>query len=189
MNSFSSSLTKTGHRSGWLRQVFLSLLILSFTSPADAAAPDTELTRVNGKTQSMSEFIGQGQWVVVNVWSPSCDFCVRELPDLEKFRANNPNIPVLGVTVDFPSFGYGKIEVVKDFLKHHPLDYPLFLADMELASEVIGNRLVGIPLIAIFDPQGRVVARWPGTINAGEIEEFIDNNDEYLHEEELFEDF
>ena len=42
-------------------------------------------------------------------------------------------------------------------------------------------RLVGIPLIALFNPEGKPVARWPGEIEINEIEKFItdykENND------------
>ena len=42
-------------------------------------------------------------------------------------------------------------------------------------------RLVGTPLIALFNPEGKPVARWPGEIEINEIEKFItdykENND------------
>jgi thioredoxin-like negative regulator of GroEL len=36
-------------------------------------------------------------------------------------------------------------------------------------------RLVGIPLVALFNPEGKPVARWPGEIEIDEIEKFIAN--------------
>lgn len=170
-------------------RTLLFLLLLAIQPLTVVGTPDTRLVRVDGVTKSMSEYIGQGQWVIVNVWSPSCTACVVELPQIRQFRTRNPGIPVIGVTVDFPSFEYGKIEVIKSFLERNPLDYPIFLADIDSASDVIGNRLVGIPLIAIFHPNGDVVARWPGTIDVREIEDFIANYDDYLLGDELFEDF
>ena len=166
-----------------------SLWLLLVTLQVQAGGPDTELIRIDGVKQPMSDYIGQGQWVIVNVWSPSCSFCVQELPHVKRFRKQNPDIPVLGVTVDYPSFEYGKLNVIENFLKRYPLDYPLFLADKDSAADVIGNRLVGIPLIAIFHPNGDVVARWPGKIDVREIEDFIANYDDYLHEGDLFGEF
>jgi len=87
---------------------------------------------------------------------------------------------VLGITLDFPSFDYGRADIIKDFLQSHPLDYPIFLADLDLTAAVIGNRLVAIPLIAIFHPDGRVLARWPGSIDIDEIEEFMRNYRDYI---------
>ncbi len=168
------------------KQIIPLLLLLFLAMPLQARAPETELVRIDGIKQPMSDYIGQGQWVIVNVWSPSCSFCVQELPHVKTFRKQNPDIPVIGVTVDYPSFEYGKLNVIENFLRRYPLDYPLFLADIDSASDVIGNRLVGIPLIAIFHPNGEVVARWPGNIDVREIEEFIANYDDYLHGDDLF---
>ncbi len=171
--------------------LYLSVIItVFFHSSARATGPDVKLMRIDGIEQSLTDYIGQGKWVVVNVWSPTCTACVTELPELERFeKKHRGNITVLGVTIDFPSFEYGKIDIIKRFLRHHPLEYPLFLADLESASDVIGNRLVGIPLTAIFHPDGKAVARWPGYIDIDEIEEFMENYSKYYADDELTEGF
>ena len=160
-----------------VKQVLLCCICVIVPLAVQAGAPSIELIRVDsGNPQALSDYIGKGKWVVVNVWSPSCGFCVRELPLIESFHTEHGNeITVLGVTIDFPSFGYGRIDVIEAFLAGHPLDYPLFLADMDMASELIGIRLTGIPLIAIFHPDGRPLVRWPGRIELNEINRFIRN--------------
>ena len=169
--------------------LFAFMLALAAQS-AVAAAPQVNLVRIDGVTQPMSDYIGQGKWVVVNVWSPTCSACVKELPALEKFRTKHAgDVIVLGVTLDFPSFNYGKADIIKDFLQSHPLDYPIFLADLDLTSRVIGNRLVAIPLTAIFHPDGRVLARWPGDIDIDEIEEFMRKYKDYTPDDALTEGF
>jgi len=144
-----------------------------------------QLERLDGTYETMSEYIGKGRWVVVNVWSPTCSSCVEELPDVIRFHENHPGIAVLGVTIDFPSFEYGKPEIIRDFLSKQPIGYPLFLADQELASRLIGKELIAIPLIAIFHPDGHAVARWPGRIDPAEIEEFITQYESYKLDGEL----
>jgi thiol-disulfide isomerase/thioredoxin len=165
----------------------MCIFLLALTAQgAVADAPQVDLVRIDGVTQPMSDYIGKGKWVVINVWSPTCPACVKELPTLEKFRARHrDDVIVLGITLDFPSFNYGKVDIIKDFMKSHPLDYPIFLADLDLTAAVIGNRLVAIPLIAIFHPDGRVLARWPGDIDIDEIEEFMRNYKEYAPDDEL----
>ena len=152
----------------------LLLLLLMQCGQLRADAMQMQLVNLSGAEEPLSNYIGQGKWVVVNVWSPSCSACVIELPRLKKFMARNPDVPVLGITLDFPSFGYGRMDVLRDFVASNPLDYPLFLADIEQASEAIGRRLVGIPLVAIYTPDGKAVARWPGVIEIGEIEKLIE---------------
>ncbi len=139
-----------------------------------------ELEHIDGSRRDLSELIGQGRWVVMNVWSPSCSACVKEIPNIRKFHEKHADtIDVVGVTVDFPSFEYGRIDIVRNFLRRHPINYPLFLADHALASEAIGGYLKAIPLIVIFHPNGRVLGRWPGEVNIQELEEFIRNYEQY----------
>lgn len=157
-------------------QKISSILLTSLLAVECIANTNIKLEDINGEFQNMQSIIGQGQWTVVNVWSPSCSFCVEELPHMLSFaEKHKDNINVLGVTLDFPTFEYGKIDVTKAFIEKNPLNYPIYFADHDLASELIGIRLVGIPLIAIFDPDGKAVARWPGTIEIEEIESFIKN--------------
>ena len=157
-----------------IRPIFITLLLL-ISLPLNATPPDMRLFNISGSEEPMSNYIGKGQWVVVNVWSPTCSACVIELPQIKKFITRNPEVPMLGVTLDFPSFAYGKIDVLKDFVARNPLDYPLFLADIDQASKLIGRWLVGIPSISIFHPDGRALVTWPGVVEIDEIEKYIAN--------------
>ena len=170
--------------------LFLISLLLGVTPPVHANPANKELVRIDGVTQPMSDYIGKGKWVLVNVWSPTCSACVKELPEIEAFRKKHADdVQLLGLTIDFPSFGYGRLDIINDFLTHTPIHYPLFLADIESASEIIGNWLVAIPLMAIYHPDGRVLARWPGYVDINEIEEFMQNYEEYVADDELTEGF
>jgi thiol-disulfide isomerase/thioredoxin len=171
-------------------QCLLFTLLLCVSITASARPPGIELVRIDGVKQPMSDYIGQGKWVLINVWSPTCTACVKELPEIEAFRKKHADdVQLLGLTIDFPSFGYGKLDIINDFLINTPIHYPLFLADIESASEVIGNWLVAIPLMAIYHPDGRILARWPGYVDTDEIEEFMQNYEDYVAEDELTEGF
>lgn len=161
-----------------LIKIFALLLMICSSVLARADAMQMQLVNIQGEQEPLSNYIGQGNWVVVNVWSPSCSACVLELPRLKQFMQRNPGVPVLGITLDFPSFGYGDMNILRDFVSTTPLDYPLFLADHAQASEAIGRHLVGIPLVAIYRPDGKPVARWPGVIEINEIEKLIKTYEE-----------
>ena len=156
-------------------RIFLILFLFLSPLSTNAAVLDMKLVNIDGKEEPMSNHIGNGQWVVVNIWSPTCQACVIELPDIKKFIKRNPQVPVVGITLDFPGFGYGKIDILREFVKKTPLDYPLFLADIDQASQLIGRWLVGIPSIAIFHPDGRALVTWPGVVEIDEIERYIKN--------------
>ena len=159
-------------------KIILFSVLFGFNTSILAEVTKLKLTNINGSEQMMSEYIGQQKWVLVNVWSPTCSFCIQELPKITIFKKNNPEVAVIAVTIDYPSFEYGRIEIVKKFLEKFPQEYPIFLADIDQVSELIDMRLVGIPLIALFNPKGEPVARWPGEIEVDEIEKFIENFEE-----------
>ncbi len=156
-------------------RILLISLLLTLPLILKAEAVKMSLENLNGEQEALNNYIGNGQWVVINSWSPTCSACVIELPQIREFMKRNPDIPMLGITLDFPSFGYGKMDILREFIKREPLDYPLFLADIEQASEVIGRRLVGIPSMTIFHPDGRPLVTWPGIVEIDEIEKYIKN--------------
>jgi hypothetical protein len=156
-------------------RILLISLLLALPLSLKAEAVKMSLENLNGEKEALNNYIGNGQWVVINTWSPTCSACVIELPQIREFIERNPDIPMLGITLDFPSFGYGKMDILREFIKKEPLDYPLFLAGIEQASAVIGRRLVGIPSMTIFHPDGRPLVTWPGVVEIDEIEKYIKN--------------
>ena len=100
----------------------LIALLLCASSPVIARAPGIELMRIDGVRQPMSDYIGKGKWVLINVWSPTCTACVKELPEIEAFRKKHTDdVQLLGLTIDFPSFGYGRLDIINGFLQQTPM--------------------------------------------------------------------
>lgn len=157
-----------------IRTILITLLLL-ISLPIKAGVLDMKLVNIDGVEEPMSNHIGNGKWVVANIWSPTCSACVVDLPKIRKFIKRNPDVPVIGITLDFPSFGYGRMDILRDFVSRDPLNYPLFLADIDQASKLIGHWLVGIPSIAIFHPDGRALVTWPGVVEIDQIENYIKN--------------
>src|SRR5438105_690011 len=83
---------------------------------AVAAAPEFALPDVAGKTHRVGEYLGQGQWTVVAVWSVDCVICRRELPELAFFR----DARVLGIAID----GVEERERIKAFVRELGLGFP-----------------------------------------------------------------
>ena len=172
----------------------LTIVVLILAVSLQNACSDTQalpkLEGMDGKYHAMSEYIGQGKWVLVNIWSPTCTWCLRELPKIEQFhQQHQAEITTLGVTLDYPSFEYGKMDIVREFLEFNPLNYPVFLADLDLAAALIGKPLVGIPQTTLFHPDGRVVARWAGDIETSDLEQFIAEFGEKYHEDPFVDPF
>ena len=41
-----------------------------------------------------------GSWIVLNYWADWCPPCIKEIPELSNFAANNPHVYVLGYNFD-----------------------------------------------------------------------------------------
>jgi len=143
------------------------LLLCFLAMPAMVQAGDAGLNGLDQRPHQLSEYIGQGQWVILNVWSPWCPPCRKELPGLVDFHHNHrdKDAMVLGVAIDFPSFSYPDRDKVQDFVTNYVIDLPVLLADSTRVAEVTGQSLNLIPVSFIYAPDGRLVARWNGMID------------------------
>ena len=143
-------------------------------SPASAASPDVTLDDTQGKPRHFSEYIGRGQWTVLVVWGPRCPPCIEEMPALQGFHDDHQNkAMVLGVAVDFPSFGQAGREEVAQFAEDYLIGFPLLLGSAETFTRFGGADLQGVPTTLIYDPQGAIVVRHTGSVTRDMIERFI----------------
>lgn len=149
------------------------------SATAGAASPDVSLRDLDGKSRHFSEFIGRGKWTVLVVWGPRCPPCIEEMPDLQKFHdANQGRAGVLGVAVDFPSFGQARPDEVAKFAGDYLISFPLLLGDGEIFTRFGGDDLLGVPTTVIYDRDGAIVARHTGSVSRDMVERFIDKWDQ-----------
>ncbi len=147
--------------------------------PAAAASPDVTLSDLAGKQRHFGEFIGRGKWTVLVVWGPRCPPCMEEMPALQQFHdANQGRVEVLGVAVDFPSFGRAKAAEVARFAGDYLISFPLLLGDAEVFTRFGGDDLLGVPTTVIYDRDGAIVARHTGSVTRDMVERFIDKWDQ-----------
>lgn len=164
-------------RLGLIRAACLWGLLVS--AWAHAASPDVTLLDVNGKPHHFSEFIGRGQWTVLVVWGPRCPPCIEEMPELQKFHdANRGRASVLGVAVDFPSFGPARRDEVAKFAEHYLIGFPLLLGSEEAFTRFGGADLLGVPTTVIYDRNGAITGRHTGSVTVDMLERFIDKWDQ-----------
>ena len=140
-----------------------------------AASPDVILNDVQGKPHHFSEYIGRGHWTVLVVWGPRCPPCVEEMPDLQTFHDahKKDKAIVLGVAVDFPTFGQARRDEVVKFMQDYLISFPVLLGNAESFTRFGGADLQGVPTTVIYDPKGAMVARHIGAVNRELVENFI----------------
>ena len=93
---------------------------------------------------------------IVNFWAIWCAPCVKELPILKEYEANNPNVEILLVSLDFPE----NIETkLKPFLKKKGITSKVVLLDDPDANSWIDkidpNWSGAIPFTIIFNNKNR----------------------------------
>lgn len=148
---------------------------LSMTAVAAEAANDVQLEGLDGKQHAVSEYIGKGKWVVLNIWGPKCPPCRDEMPDLVQFHDAHKDTDaiVVGIAIDFPSYAYAVKKDVVAFAEDFMIDFPLLLSDSTVTERLGLGHLEGLPTTYMYNPEGKVVGVQVGGISKEILENFI----------------
>lgn len=130
----------------------------SASSPRVASLPAVELTRSDGRAESLAAALA-GSVTVIDLWATWCTACEQERPKLERLRAayGAQGLRVIGLNVGESA------SVVSAYLGENRVSYPVYLdPDFHLADALGEKRL---PTILVVEPDGRIVHRSP-SLNA-----------------------
>ena len=157
------------------RIALAALALVLGAEPSRAASPDVTLKDIHGQSRHFSEFIGRGKWTVLSVWGPRCPPCIEEMPQLQQFHDAHKKgrATVVGVAVDFPTFGPARRDEVVKFAEGYLISFPLLLGDEKVFTRFAGADLLGVPTTVIYDPDGAIAARHTGAVTRAMLERFI----------------
>lgn len=109
-------------------------------------------TTLDGRSVEFSSF--SGQVLVLNFWATWCSPCVAEMPGLARLREATSDVSVeMACVTQEPG------EVVRKFVKKHPLDVPLYLLSGD-PPEQFKSR--AIPATFVLDKAGMIVLQHRG---------------------------
>jgi thiol-disulfide isomerase/thioredoxin len=134
-------------------------------APADREHPSLSIATVDGGHFDLAS--KRGQWVVVNFWATWCAPCLKEMPALSALDTMREHIDVVGLAYEDTTK-----EDMLAFLKKHPVSYPIAMVDVYDPPKDFETP-TGLPMTYLIGPDGKVVKRFIGPLEAHDVEQAI----------------
>ena len=156
-----------------LKIQILGICLLVISTPA--LTTDIQIEGLDKKQHTIHQYIGKGKWTVLNIWGADCPPCREEMPDLVQFHDDHKNTDaiVVGIAIDFPSYGYAIRDEVEKFVDDYFIDFPVLLSDASITQQLGLGRLEGLPTTYMYTPEGKLVGMQVGGINRAILEKFM----------------
>jgi thiol-disulfide isomerase/thioredoxin len=145
--------------------------------PAGPPAPDFTIRLYQGAETlgsqqfSFAHLLGQGKPVVLNLWAGLCPPCRLEMPDFEEVHnALGDEVLLFGLDVG-PFLNLGSSEDGLALLQSIGVTYPAGTTD---DPEVVrAYELIGMPTTLFITPDGQIVRKWTGLLNADKLTDLV----------------
>lgn len=150
----------------WVAVVLMMAPVLAL-----AAGPDIRLKDIEGREHNVNEYIGQGKWTIVAVWSADCPICRRDIYHMTFFydEHRKKNATVLGLSVD----GFDNRAKARGFIEDQSLNFPNLIGEPEDASRLSGTVFIGTPTYYFFSPEGNFMTQRIGPVTQQQAEQII----------------
>lgn len=119
---------------------------------SDTSVADVEVRLLDGGTWRLSDLVGEGETLLLNLWATWCRPCAHEMPELERIhRSGGARIRVVGLNLE-PALADKHIEV---FLDDLGVTYPVVRIEPAALERLFGTADPGIPLSLVLDDRLR----------------------------------
>jgi len=127
--------------------------------------PEMVLPDLDGKSVIVPKAYA-GRPLLINVWASWCGPCIKEMPELQRYAAEQgaQGVQVIGIALD-------DVAAVRDFLTTTPVAYPILLeaAGPADAGVRLGNPKGVLPYSVLISADGRLLKQRIGPFEPGEI--------------------
>jgi thiol-disulfide isomerase/thioredoxin len=122
--------------------------------------PSVSVADATGSIVQTANFIPEDV-LVVSLWSTWCVPCRRELPQLQQYTLEHPEVSIVAVNLG------DKPESVAQFAKEIGLNMPILIDSEGRISSSLG--VTSVPATLIIDSKGVVIATHVGEISAKDL--------------------
>ena len=114
---------------------------------------DVKGSDVDGNIVSLSDYVGKGNYVLIDFWASWCSPCHKEIPNLKQLhqKYKDKGLTVIGVYV------WDSAENMKTALKEEQITWPQIVDSEDEATYTYG--VTTIPHIILFGPDGTILKR------------------------------
>jgi len=115
---------------------------------------DFEAVQPGGKTVKLSDYIGNGKYLLVDFWASWCPYCIKELPELQeiyKQYGDDGPLQILGVAVR------DEASDTEEAVRKHGITWPVMYNAKRIPYDIYG--FTGIPHMMLISPDGAIIAR------------------------------
>lgn len=115
---------------------------------------DFTVTQPNGKESKLSDYVGNGKYVLVDFWASWCRPCKREIPNVkavyDKYHGKNFDVLSVAVWEKTPQESI-------DTAKAYKVNWNQIVDAKSIPTDIYG--IMGIPHIILFGPDGTIIKR------------------------------
>lgn len=116
---------------------------------------DAQLKDINGASHKLSDYVGKGNWVLIDFWASWCQYCRAEMPELKKVykKFNGKGFEIVGLSIDESTDDW-KTAINELGLSWTHLDDTKGWKSRAISA----YKVAGIPGNVLVDPSGKIVA-------------------------------
>ena len=124
-----------------------------------APLPDFAVKTLTGKASSVKKQMRAGRRTLINVWATWCVPCAKEMPELERMRAQLAanKIDLIGLNVDAE-----KGANVRGYIAQKRVTYPNLIGGVTAIENIYATDELSVPLTILVDERGIVTDLIPG---------------------------
>lgn len=114
---------------------------------------DFQGTDIDGNLVKLSDYVGKGNYVVIDMWASWCGPCKREIPNLAEIHNlyNDKGVTVLGV------FVWDDVKNLKPTMEAEKVTWAQIIDSEKCATDLYGVN--AIPAIMLIGPDGTILER------------------------------